>query len=176
MSPYEFVSVNIAYVALLVSILALVLSGATIYFTFFHTWTSMTGLLVTYGKEEEGLHDRYLEYALSNTGNVQLILNRVTVMVSRDLTKGFDSLPVTIEPGTAKLVRVRFALEEARWAIEHKHHCLVDFQFLSSRGKRYQASHDFQPTVPEPPTLGTSSPITFGGKEWKPFRIRRTKI
>lgn len=188
MTPYERTNLILSIVALAVSGVAVAVSLLTLYFTFFHKRAQLVGAMVLLDESARGNFDIEMEYVLCNIGNVQLILKNITAQKTRagDDPKVMGSvildsahtpaLPIIIEPQNTKLVTARVRKDDLRVAREHKEWCFVVFEIISSRGKFYEARHNYtklevqlEPKVPGEPLVVWHEP-----EVWKLFKLKRT--
>jgi hypothetical protein len=126
---------------------------------------------------------------LCNTGNVQLFLKNIAAKKTGGAedpkihgaaildSAHTPNLPLVIEPQNTKLVTVRVKRDDLRVAREHKERCLIVFEIISSRGKFYEASHDYTKLEVQLEPQTTDEYLTVPGHEpevWKLFKLKRT--
>ena len=70
-------------VTLILSVSSLIISFSTLYLTYFNKVASLVGVLVIYNYQAKGKFKRELEYSISNTGNLQLVLKQVLTLVAK---------------------------------------------------------------------------------------------
>jgi hypothetical protein len=186
MSPYERANLIISVVALVISVIAAAVSILTLYFTFFHKRAQLVGALVLVDESARGAFDIEMEYVLCNTGNVQLLLKQITARVpvlSTDKkstafgvleSECMIGLPVIIEPQNTKLIKVRVKKDDLRTAREHNERCFVVFELISSRGKFYEARHEYTKleVQPEPKVPGQPLAVWHEPEVWKLFKLK----
>ena len=166
---------NNEVVTILLSAVALIVSFVTFYLTYFHKRAGLVGVLVGCRYGLVGLYENEVEYALSNTGNLQLVFREIELLVGRS-TAGkqseaysvsqFESsdYPAIIEPSHIKLVKLRFKSNQIAEAKKTNERCIVTFTLISSNGKVHELMHDL--TDLEEYNTVASSVV------WKPFKLR----
>jgi len=170
MTQNEIITIVLSAGALLVSLL-------TLYFTYFHKRAGLVGVLVGRKHRISPKYIYEIEYALSNTGNVQLILKEVKVLIGHSASEmklGAHSVsdsecsdsPAVIEPGNVKLVHLRFMEDAIAKAKKNTGRCFVSFTLISSRGIIYELMHDL--------TSLNDYDIETELIAWEPFKLKNS--
>lgn len=149
-------TVNI--LTLIMSSVAILLSGLTFYFNFFHKKVSLIGTLLSFATEapDDPMHMEF-ECSLGNTGNRELLIRDIDVdLIGADTNKGFlvpeivsKEIPSIIKPG--QILLVKFLLPRLFVNEAAKNGCSIklDFDVVSSCSKHYVASKILKPTLRE---------------------------
>lgn len=133
--------------ALIISLLAVGISGFTFYFNHFHKKVSIVGALVSTGvaAEEQRPYAEH-EYSLSNTGNQELVVRDFLVEASdQKLAQAFPTptskdLPVVIRPGEVKLVRLKVSIPKTK----EDHRDTIVFRIFAPNGKSHFLRHNIR--------------------------------
>lgn len=132
--------------ALVVSFLALLVSGANFYLTVLSKKAALLGCVAAIATPEADSSDEQVfEFALSNTGKVDLLVREASfdavdsaIQLVPELLS--DDLPVVLKAGQVQLIKLRAA---ARFVKSVAHipglELAIEFRVFSSRGKAHQA-------------------------------------
>ena len=125
------------YIALVISFIAILMSFYNLYAQQFRRREHLTGSMFSVGLNDSAF-DRRLEYVISNTGDVQLAVKQVEVLVAdRILKSEVVGVPVILKPGDVALVDVLYRHSDA----EGEPITQVEFGVFTARGNCYRLPH-----------------------------------
>ncbi len=136
-------------ITLVLSIIAILLSGFNIYITFFHKKSSLIGnILSFYVPEKTAPLPSYINFecSLGNTGKRELLVREISLLPEETaklnlvpIIKG-RGIPCILKPEQIVLIKFDFPVLFANSLASKKIPILVEFEIASSNGKTYLAS------------------------------------
>jgi len=128
-------------VATTLSSLALLVSAATLYLTYFRKKAALVGCLAAMSAPEVDDVDNWsFEFALSNTGNIELLVREVALEPPKiglvpEITP--EALPAILKPGEVQLLTLELPNRFCRQPAQIQHGVTFTFHVFSSRGTVY---------------------------------------
>lgn len=158
------------WLTLTISFAALIVSGVTLYVTYFHKKVGAIGCLAAYSTEskKDSLSGTY-EFSVLNTGNTEILVREVGVdLIGRSgnyLVPEIDtpSLPAVLKPGQIVLVSIDIPCLFMRDAIASGHGAEIRFHVFSHEAKSFVLSKQIA-------LLNEKLEIDTAG--WTPFFLR----
>jgi hypothetical protein len=155
-------------VSLFLSALALLISAATLYLTLIRKKAALVGCLramTTQVSVEDG--DWVLEFALANTGDVELLVSEVDLDTPTDNLVpeiSSDALPLVLEPGRVRSLTLELP-HRFCWRVSNSRDSLTfSFHVFSSRGVSY---------FPRTTVVLAEAAVETRGTSWVPFTLGR---
>lgn len=153
--------------ALAISSAALIVSGVTLYLTYFHKSVSATGCLAAYSTESrtDSLLGTY-EFAVSNSGNTEILVREAGIDLVGKAGKYLvpeierTCLPTVLKPGQIVLVSLGIPSLFMRNAASSGHEVQIQFHVFSHEAKAFVLSKKIA-------LLNES--LEIDAAAWKPF-------
>lgn len=142
MTPNEILTLSISGIALVVS-------GTTLYLTFFHKKLSAMGCLIAYNTEsDDDPKSGHYEFSVANTGSVEILVRSIEVDVTGPSAPTMlpiirsDKLPAVLKPGQIVLIDFDLPSYLMLDAAKRKNKILIEFHVLSPKsGSMYLCKH-----------------------------------
>lgn len=156
--------------AIILSIIALLLSSISIYLQFFHKRTAINGRLLEIGNNDHNKKETTAyTYSISNVGNQQILISNISFFAGTSslgrakasytvLKYECNDYPTIIRPDEMKLIRI--SLDKNQFYPKDKLpiRYFVMFEFVYLNGKRKELLHDI------------TSPKDYA---WEPFSLKK---
>lgn len=155
-------------ISIALSAVALLVSGATFYLTLLRKKAALVGCLLSTMSPDAGDNDDWrFEFALANTGNVELLVREAALdPLASGLAPEISSLafPYVIKPGEVAPLEMELPKRFCREVIQTGEQLAFNFHVFSSRGVPYVARTSVALTEDdvEPPKAN-----------WVPFTLGR---
>ena len=155
-----------AEISIAISLVALLVSGATFYLTLLRKKAALVGCLLSSTTPEPGDNEHWrFEFALANTGDVELLIREADLdLPASGLVPEISSLafPLVIKPGEVVPLQLELPNRFCRKVIQTGELLAFNFHVFSSRGVLYVAR--------------TSVTLTEGDSDppkanWAPFTL-----
>jgi hypothetical protein len=153
-------------ISIILSSLALLVSGATFYLTVLRKKAAFVGCLLATSTVEFGDDDDWVfEFALANTGDVELLVTEANLDLPTDGVVPIlssDALPLVLEPGQVRSLALDLP-NKFCWQLSRRREPLIfSFRVFSARGTVYVPQITVAVTADDP-----AAPIT----NWTPFTL-----
>ena len=157
-------------ITICISSLALLVSVATLYFTYFHKKLGLIGCLASYNtrSDSDPLFAEY-EFSFSNIGNKELLIREAQLDLANVTESYFvpeissADLPVVLKPGQMLLLRLGIPSLFMRNAAKSGHKILVQFHVFSPEAKSFLLSKELTPL--------NEDDLEIDAEGWKPFKL-----
>lgn len=132
-----------ALTSIALSVLALLVSGTTLYLTLLRKKAALVGCLLSMTTPEVGDADDWnFEFALANTGDVELLIREVDLDLPTSGTVpeiSATALPLVIRPGQVAPLDFGLPNRFCRQVLHSQERVAFNFHIFSSRGSTYVA-------------------------------------
>lgn len=140
------------YITLALSLIAISVSFYNLYIQQFRRREHLTGAMFSTGINDS-VFDRKMEYVLSNTGDVQLAVKQVELLIDgRILNSEATGIPVILKPGDVALVDIFYKEAET----EDESITEVEFGVFSAKGNGYRLPHNHREDTKDPNSIWDS--------------------
>lgn len=155
-------------ISLFLSALALVVSTATLYLTLIRKKAAFVGCLRAMTTHEFGIDEDWtFDFALANTGDVELLVSKVDLSSPQDVLVpeiSSATLPLVLEPGQVRSLTMNLP-NRFCWRIARSREPLTfNFHVFSSRGASY---------IPRTSVTLTEADVEVPSSGWAPFNLGR---
>lgn len=161
-----------------ISIAALLVSLATLYFSVFYKKIGLIGCLQAWNQQNAtkgGNHDPLkidIEFSMSNIGNRELLIRDVEVNWEKppknDMTPILSSkeIPCVLKPSQILLIRFDVPVLFMKWLSDLNQKLQIRFHVVSPEGKLYFLDKYLTPYT-------NDNEMEYDKDDWKPFRLEK---
>jgi len=170
-SCFKPVLTTIDIITISISIVALLVSLITVYFSFFRKKLSFIGCLTAFHtlSKNDPMKGRF-EFSLSNNGNRELLVRDIIIdLVNAPngmLLPVIDSeeIPIVLKPGQIVLSNIELPNLFLHKVAESDSIVLFNFQVYSPDGKLFIATKEIK---------FNNKDLEIGNNQWKPFKMEK---
>jgi hypothetical protein len=126
-------------VTFILSILAILISSATLYLSFFYKETNFVGSILS-AKEKDTKF--VFECSLANAGNRELLIREITLTGGKIISEFSDceEIPYVLKPGEIKLIKFKAPLLFIKKLSQNREEAGLHLEITANNGKTYLAS------------------------------------
>lgn len=165
-------------ITLVMSGISLLLSGVTLYCTFFYKRTSLVGKLLDYSTQaKEDSRSMELNFSLINTGTHELLVSSINIdIINPNQEQGLipdiesNQVPGIIKSGEVYILKFLLPILFVKTCKENNEKIKINFSVISSNGKTYTASIELNPD-----SMEGEKDIFFEKSCWKPLIFKADK-